>query len=84
MKYLDLFYSKKFWIELVIFILSVIGAILIAYQNFNGFWLWIISNILSIIYFSYCEQYPLVFQQCVFLITSILGIYNNWNNIINA
>ncbi|AAG02707.1 hypothetical protein AMV001 [Betaentomopoxvirus amoorei] len=71
----------NFWIEIFIFIISVSGSIMISLANFNGLWLWIISNISSIAYFTYKKQYPLCLQQCVFLTTTILGIYYNWDKL---
>ncbi|CCV02197.1 hypothetical protein IIV30_002R [Invertebrate iridescent virus 30] len=73
--------TYSFWIETAIFIISVVGAICISYQQLQGFLLWFISNIISIIYFAFKKQYPLTLQQIVFLITTILGIVYNYDKI---
>lgn len=73
--------TDSFWIETAIFIISVIGAICIAYQQSKGFLFWLISNLISIIYFASKKQYPLTLQQIVFLITTILGIIHNYRTI---
>lgn len=73
--------TYNFWIEITIFIISVIGAICISYQLLQGFLLWFFSNLISIIYFTLKKQYPLTLQQIVFLITTILGIVHNFDQI---
>ncbi|CCU56210.1 unknown similar to AMEV001 [Mythimna separata entomopoxvirus 'L'] len=77
----DIFKTKNFWIESFIFTISVIGSVMVSLANFNGFWFWVISNILSIIYFISNKQYPLFLQQSAFLITTVLGIYYNWDKL---
>ncbi|CCV01846.1 hypothetical protein IIV22A_002R [Invertebrate iridescent virus 22] len=47
----NILWTYSFWIETTIFIISVVGAICISYQQLQGFLLWLISNIISIIYF---------------------------------
>lgn len=67
----------NFWVETVIFIISVIGAALVAYGIMEGFLLWFVSNSISIVYFLFKKQYPLSLQQFVFLIITILGIIHH-------
>jgi hypothetical protein len=73
--------TYSFWIEATIFITSIIGAILIAYGIMKGFLLWLISTTISIAYFMVNKQYILSVQQIVFLITTVLGIINHFDNI---
>lgn len=70
--------SKNFWIETLIFIISVLGALCVAFGiMLIGFLLWLVSNTISILYFIKQKQYPLSLQQMVFLITTCIGVYNN-------
>lgn len=70
--------TLTFYIEMVIFLISVVGALLVSFNLYlYGFILWLFSNTFSIAYFIFQKQYPLVCQQLVFLITTILGVYNN-------
>lgn len=71
----------NFWVEMTIFIISVVGAVLVAFGIMKGFLLWFVSNTISIVYFVVKKQYPLSIQQFVFLITTILGIIHHSNNI---
>lgn len=71
----------NFWVDAVIFIISAIGAVLVALGIMKGFLLWFVSNSISIVYFVVKNQYPLFIQQLVFLITTILGIIHHSNNI---
>lgn len=73
--------TLNFWVETAIFIISVVGAICISYNIMQGFLLWLISNSICIIYFTIRKQYPLTLQQFVFLITTILGIVHNFDDI---
>jgi nicotinamide riboside transporter PnuC len=73
--------TSNFWIETVIFFISVVGSIFISYGIMQGFLLWFVSNIICILYFSKQKQYPLALQSVVFLITTILGIVNYKNEI---
>lgn len=73
----------NFWIETTIFVISVLGAICIAFGVMKGFLLWFVSNSICIGYFSFGKQYPLALQQLVFLITTILGIVHHSENIFN-
>ena len=66
--------TYNFWIETAIFIISVVGAVCIAFGVFKGFLLWFVSNSIGVGYFLFRKQYPLALQQLVFLITSILSI----------
>lgn len=75
------FYQKwNFYVELVIFIISVSGAICVASNHAEGFFLWLLSNSIALLYFIITKQYPLSVQQFVFLGTTCLGIYNNFSN----
>lgn len=70
--------SKNFWIETLIFVISVLGALCVAFGILLiGFLLWLVSNTISILYFIKQKQYPLSLQQMVFLITTCIGVYNN-------
>ncbi|AAK81982.1 049L [Invertebrate iridescent virus 6] len=70
--------SKNFWIETLIFVISVFGALCVAFGiMLIGFLLWLVSNTISILYFIKQKQYPLSLQQMVFLITTCIGVYNN-------
>lgn len=70
--------SKNFWIETLIFVISVFGALCVAFGILLiGFLLWLVSNTISILYFIKQKQYPLSLQQMVFLITTCIGVYNN-------
>lgn len=70
--------SKNFWIETLIFIISVLGALCVSFGiMLIGFLLWLVSNTISILYFIKQKQYPLSLQQMVFLITTCIGVYNN-------
>ena len=73
--------TSNFWIETVIFFISVVGSIFISYGIMQGFLLWFVSNIICILYFFKQKQYPLALQSVVFLITTILGIVNYKNEI---
>lgn len=68
----------KLGIEVLIFILSVAGTILIAYAEPVRFIVWLFSNVISIGYFGLNKQYPLMAQQMVLLVPTILGIYNGY------
>jgi len=68
--------TSNFWIETIIFLISVLGSIFISYGIMQGFLLWFVSNIICILYFFKQKQYPLALQSVVFLITTILGIVN--------
>lgn len=72
------FKLTKLGIEVLIFGLSVAGAILIAYTEPSGFIIWLFSNVISIGYFGFNKQYPLMAQQMVFLVPTTLGIYNGY------
>lgn len=67
----------NFWVEAVIFIISAVGAVLVAFGIMKGFLLWFVSNTISIVYFVVKKQYPLSIQQFVFLITGIIHHSNN-------
>lgn len=70
--------TLTFYIEMVIFLISVVGALLVSFNLYlYGFILWLFSNTFSIAYFIFQKQYPLVCQQVVFLVTTIIGVYNN-------
>jgi nicotinamide riboside transporter PnuC len=73
--------TSNFWIETIIFFISVVGSIFISYGIMQGFLLWFVSNIICILYFFKQKQYPLALQSVVFLITTILGIVNYKNEI---
>lgn len=73
--------NYNFWIESIIFVISVLGAICIVYGIMKGFLLWFISNSICIVYFIVQKQYPLSLQQFVFLITTILGIVQHSDQI---
>lgn len=76
------FLNWNFFLQFLIFLLSVIGAICVSLQENKGFVLWLFSNFISIGYFFYQKQYPLFLQQIVFTVTTILGIWYNWSSII--
>ncbi|ADO00462.1 hypothetical protein WIV_gp118 [Wiseana iridescent virus] len=80
-KKIVLWKTYNFWVEMAIFIISVVGAIFIAYNSTKGFLLWFVSNTMCMVYFFVRKQYPLALQQLVFLGTTILGIVNNFQSI---
>ncbi|CCV02020.1 hypothetical protein IIV25_002R [Invertebrate iridovirus 25] len=80
-KKIVLWKTYNFWVEMAIFIISVVGAIFIAYNSTKGFLLWFVSNTMCMVYFFVRKQYPLALQQLVFLGTTILGIVNNFQTI---
>jgi hypothetical protein len=60
-------------------ILSLLGAFLISINyNFYGFVIWIVSNILWVIYFKQTKQYNPMVLFSIYLITSVIGVINNW------
>jgi len=65
--------------ELIIFILSVVGTFCVASITMNiqlvGFFCWIISNFISIIFFYKKKLYFLTIQFVIFLIIAIKAIY---------
>ncbi len=65
--------SKNFWIETLIFVISVLGALCVAFGiMLIGFLLWLVSNTISILYFIKQKQYPLLYyKQMVFLIYNL-------------
>ena len=73
--------TAAFWVELSIFLISVVGALCIAYGIMKGFVLWLVSSVISVIYFFKRKQYPLSMQQIVFTITNVLGIVHHHRNI---
>jgi nicotinamide riboside transporter PnuC len=75
--YLKTFCSRDRVVETVIFLISVVGALCISYGIMKGFILWLISSLMSIIYFIKQKQYPLSMQQIVFTVTNILGIVHH-------
>lgn len=68
----------NFWVEMLIFVISVSGSICIVYQLLQGFLFWFTANLISIVYFSFKKQYPLALQQFGFLIANTLGIVHNY------
>lgn len=76
--------GKPFWktlnflIEFVIFVISTTGAVCVALDHMEGFFLWLVSNIIALLYFVKNKQYPLAFQQSIFLCTSFLGVYTHF------
>lgn len=70
--------TLNFFIELVIFTISATGAVCVATGHMEGFFLWLVSNTIALIYFVKNKQFPLAFQQSVFLCTTFLGIYTNF------
>ncbi len=67
--------SKNFWIETLIFVISVLGALCVAFGiMLIGFLLWLVSNTISILYFIKQKQYPLslqqIFKSCVCFLCS--------------
>ena len=66
--------TSNFWIETIIFLISVLGSIFISYGIIQGFLLLFVSNIICFLYFFKQKQYPLALQSVVFLIITILGI----------
>lgn len=70
--------TSKFFIEFLIFFISVSGAICVATHHFEGFFAWLVSNTIALIYFLINKQYPLSIQQSVFLCTTLLGIYESF------
>lgn len=62
-------------------ILSVIGAYFVALSSSNdrliGFSVWTISNAIWCYYFFKTKQYNPMILFAIYLLTSIIGIYNN-------
>ncbi len=70
--------------QVLIFITSVIGAFLVARlsrrSQLIGMWIYLISNLVAILFFIMDAKYVLVAQQLIFASTSVYGIINRSKN----
>lgn len=66
-------------IDLIATILSILGAIVNAKHNIYGFHIWIVSNIIWIVYSAMTNQLWLMITFFVYSFISLYGIYH-WKN----
>lgn len=63
-------------LEFATMLFSIIGAIIMSFGFFEGFYFYFIANLIGIIFFYRVEMKYMLIMQAVFLIISINGLYN--------
>jgi len=65
-------------IEWVATILSIAGALLIAYKQVNGYYVWVVANILWIFFALKHKHYGLLVLSISYMVINVVGL-TRWN-----
>lgn len=71
-----LFLKYRLLVQLFIFIVTLMGSIYNAFHSHLAFYLWLVSNIISVIYYLMTKQFIFGIQQLMFTTTTIIALYN--------
>jgi hypothetical protein len=64
-------------LEFSVMFLSICGAAIMSFGDFNGFYFYLLANALGTVLFIKKEMYYMVMMQVVFSVISLNGIYQN-------
>jgi nicotinamide riboside transporter PnuC len=64
-------------IEFMVMLLSIIGAGIMSFGFFEGFYFYLIANVLGTVLFLKKKMYYMLIMQIVFSIIAVNGIYQN-------
>ena len=63
--------------EIGLTVFSMVGALIMGFGYWSGYWAYLMANICGIILFSYTRWWASLARNLFFLVTTLIGLWNN-------